>query len=158
MPVEADMMLCEAATTAGNSLSLIGGAWQVRPGAAFGPSAIAVVLRIPRRQAGEHMVRIELCDYDDNVIVVPPPLGPGEVVIEQPVSVGGRTDRSLRTPLVGAFTVTIPPFPLPDGQEFQWRLFVDGKTKAAWTSPFRTLEASELPLTANDPSSRAIVR
>jgi len=150
MPIDADMILCEAATTAGNALSLIGGAWMVRPGPQMGLSAIAIVLRVPRRQAGRHDVRLELLDYDGNVVEVEPPNGPGPIVLEESVAIEGRTDSTLRTPLVAAMAVSIPPFPLPEGQEFQWRLSVDGRTKRHWTIPFRTLEASEFALIATD--------
>lgn len=152
MPIDVDMVLCEAATTAGNALSLIGGAWQVRPGPVMGTSAIAIILRVPRRQAGRHLLRLELLDYDGNVVEIAPPNGPGPMVIEDSVVVEGRTDIALRTPLVAAMAVSIPPFPLPEGQEFQWRLSVDGKTKRHWTTPFRTLEPSELALIASAPS------
>jgi hypothetical protein len=143
MPIEADMMLCESATLAAGSLSMLGAGWQVRPAPAIASSAIALVLRVPRKQAGAHDLRFELLDYDGNLVSVGPPVGPGEMVIEGQITVGGLTDPSLKTPLLGTFAVNLPPFPLEPGREYQWRLHVDGKTRTPWTLPFRTMNSAE---------------
>lgn len=137
-------MLCESATLSGGTLSLLGAGWQVRPAPPITPSAIAVVLKVPRKQAGAHSLRLELLDYDDNLVSIDPPEGPGEMVIEGQIIVGGLKDPSLRTPLLGSFVVNLPPFPLEDGREYQWRLRVDGKTRTPWTLPFRTMSPAEL--------------
>jgi hypothetical protein len=144
MPIEADMMLCEAATLSGGSLSLLGAGWQVRPGPAMTQSAIGVVLRVPRRQAGAHSVRLELLDYDGTLVSIEPPDGPGAMVIDGEVIIGGLKDRSLKTPLLGAFVANLPPFPLEAGREYQWRLHVDRKTRTSWSVPFRTMSPAEL--------------
>jgi hypothetical protein len=144
MPIEADMMLCESATLSGGSLSMLGAGWQVRPAPPLTQSAIALILRIPRKQAGVHDVRLELLDYDGNLVSVEPPGGPGEMVIEGQLIVGGLKDPELKTPLLGAFAVNLPPFPLEAGREYQWRLHVNGKTRMPWTLPFRTMSQAEL--------------
>jgi hypothetical protein len=144
MPIEADMMLCESATLSGGSLSLLGAGWQVRPGLPITQSAVAVILKVPRKQAGAHDLRLELLDYEDNLVSIDPPQGPGEMVIEGQIVVAGIKDPSLKTPLLGAFAVNLPPFPLEAGREYQWRLHVDGKTRTPWTLPFRTMSPAEL--------------
>lgn len=144
MPIEADMMLCEAATLSGGHLSLLGAGWQVRPAPALTSCAIAVVLKVPRKQAGTHDLRLELLDYDGDLVNVAPPNGPGEMVIEAQVTIGGLKDPRLRTPLLSPFAVNLPPFPLEADREYQWRLHVDGKTRPAWTLPFRTMRPAEL--------------
>lgn len=138
------MMLCESVTLSGGSLSLLGAGWQVRPAPAVTSCGIAVMLKVPRKQAGIHDLRLELLDYDGNLISIDPPAGPGEMVIEAQVTVGGLKDPNLRTPLLGAFALNLPPFPLEADREYQWRLHVDGKTHTAWTLPFRTMRPAEI--------------
>ncbi len=101
MPVEADMMLAAAVSRSG-TLSILDAGWQVRAAEAEGPVAIAIVLRFPRRQAGVHDIRLELTDYDGNLVAVDPPDGPGPMVIEDRIAIIGRTDRALRTPLLAS--------------------------------------------------------
>jgi hypothetical protein len=144
MPVEADLMLCEAVTTTGGSLSLLGAGWQVRPAPALSPCGIAVVLRVPRQQAGVHNLRLELLDYDDNLVSIAPPDGPGAMTIDGQIIIGGLKKPELKTPLLGTFAVNLSPFPLEAGREYQWRLHVDGKTRTSWTLPFRTMTPAEL--------------
>jgi hypothetical protein len=144
MPIEANMMLCEAATQSGGGISLLGAGWQVRPAPAMTPCGIAVVLKIPRKQAGIHHLRLELLDYDGNLVKVEPPQGPGDMVIEAQIAVGGLQDPDLKTPLLGTFAVNLLPFPLEADREYQWRLHVDSKTRSAWTLPFRTMRPAEM--------------
>ncbi len=136
-------MMLGLAATSGGDLSLLGGGWQVRPARAVMPAAIAIVVRIPRKQAGTHDIRLELQDMDGAIVDIPPPDGPGPLVIESSVGVSGLKDPKLRTPLLAHYAVNLPPFPLPPGREFQWRLHVDGKTRPAWTLPFRTMRPEE---------------
>lgn len=138
------MMLCESAALSGGSLSLLGAGWQVRPALPMTPCGIAIVLKIPRRQAGIHNLRLELLDYDGNLVSIAPPQGPGEMVIEGQIIVAGLKDPGLKTPLLGTFAVNLPPFPLEDDREYQWRLHVDSKTRSTWTLPFRTMRPAEL--------------
>jgi hypothetical protein len=147
MPIEADMMLGEWATIggAGGGISILGVGWQVRDAEAIAPCAIIVVLKLSRKQPGPHKVRLELQDYGGNLVAIDPPDGPGEMVIEGEVAIQGSEDPNLKTPLLGPFVANLPPFPLEAGKEYQWRLHVDGKTRAAWTLPFRTKGSSELP-------------
>lgn len=137
-------MLCESVTLSGGTLSLLGAGWQVRPAPPISPCGIAVVLKIPRKQAGIHNLRLELLDYDGNLVSIEPPEGPGNMIIEGQLGVDGLKDPKLRTPLLGTFAVNLPPFPLDADREYQWRLHVDGKTSTPWTLPFRTMSPSEL--------------
>jgi hypothetical protein len=144
VPIEATVLLCNAATDAGGAISLLGLGWQVRPPAAVANEAIVVVLRVPRRQEGVVALRLELLRYDDETLVnVAPPEGPGDMTVAAEVTVAGRRDLGLRGPLTATFPVAIPPYPLESGTEFLWRLHVNGKTRPGWSAPFRTMTDEE---------------
>ena len=87
-------------------------------------------------------------------MTVEPPDGPGPMVIESTVVVSGLTDRGLKSPVLGAFAVQLPPFPLEGGMEYEWRLHVDGKTRPGWTLPFRTARPEELMFAQMTASNR----
>jgi hypothetical protein len=143
MPIEADMMLANAAVMQNGALTIVGAGWVVRaPGAeAGGASAIALVIKVPRDQpqGQQHQLRLELLDSDDEIVVVDPPNGPGPMIIESEFApLQGVDDPNITIPLTASIGLNLPPFPLPRGQQYRWRVFVDGETRDAWTLPFRT--------------------
>jgi hypothetical protein len=131
------MMLAGAANASGGTVNMLGAGWQVRPSAPVAPVAVVVMLRIPRRQAGVHKVRLELLDHEGEPVTVSE-ADDGPLVAEEEITVTGLQDRGLRAPLVAGLALNLPPFPLDPGREYQWRLHVDGKTRSSWTLPFRT--------------------
>ena len=109
---------------------MLGAGWQVRPAAATSLVGIGVVVRMGRKRVGKvHAIRLELLDYDGNVVVIGPPDGPGQMVFDGALVIAGLSDPSLKTPLLGGYALNLPPFPLEPGREYQWRLHVDGKTR-----------------------------
>lgn len=131
-------MLAESATIHDGRLSLLGAGWMVRPPEAGAPVGIAVMVSIPRDQAGLHQIRLELLDGKSRLVSIESPNGPGEMVIEGAIFPVGRDDPNLKLPLLAPFVVNLPPFPLDSGTEYAWRLRVDGKTRAGWKVAFRT--------------------
>jgi hypothetical protein len=138
MPIEVDMMLADAANVYDGRLSLLGAGWQVRPPEAAGPSALGVVLRVPRDQAGAHQLRIELVDIDGEPIMLEEDGNAQALAAEVTVTVEGLQDPGLRTPLVATYAFNLAPFPLTPGREYLWRVLVDGLARDEWTVPFRT--------------------
>ena len=134
------MLLAKMAGLQNGSLMVLGAGWMVRPpgAAAAGPAAIALVVRVPRDQIGRHQLRLELLDSDGQIIVIDPPNGPGPMIIEVEFEAGGLENSALTTPLTVPLGINLPPFPLARGSEFQWRAYIDGETREAWTLPFRT--------------------
>lgn len=136
------MMLANAAITQNGALTIIGAGWIVRPPAAAtsGPSAIALMLRLPRDELQEeHQVRLELLDANGQIVVVDPPDGPGPMVIESDVATPQSAQNpAITIPLTVGIGFNLPPFPLPRSAQYRWRLFVDGETRDGWTLPFRT--------------------
>jgi hypothetical protein len=144
MPIEVDMMLGEAATMQGGVLNVLGAGWQIRTPTADAMSAIGLVLKVPRKQLGVHQIRLELLNSEGTIVTVEPPYGPGPMVIDSTIAVGGLTDQGLKSPVLGAFAIQLPPFPLEEGQEYEWKLHVDGRTRPGWSLPFRTARQEEL--------------
>jgi hypothetical protein len=138
MPIELDMMLAQIAGMQDDSLVIFGAGWMVRPPAAMGPTAIACVVRIPRDQPGQHQLRIELLDSEDQIVVIDPPEGPGPMILETEFAAGGLDRPDLTVPFSAPVAFNVPPFPLARGREYRWRAYVDGETRESWTLPFRT--------------------
>jgi hypothetical protein len=141
MPIEADMMLAQVAGVQNGLLTVIGAGWVVRgPTAqAGGPAALALTIRVPRDQIGvQHQLRLELLDSDDEIVVIPPPDGPGPMIIESEFGAQGVESPDVTIPITVAMGVNLPPFPLARGSEYRWRAYIDGETRDSWTLPFRT--------------------
>ncbi len=134
------MMLARMAGLQNGTLMVLGAGWIVRPPAAqaAGPAAIAVVVRVSRDQLGQHQLRLELLDSEDQIVVIDPPEGPGPMIVEVEFEAGGLEGANLTTPLTVPLGVNLPPFPLARGSEYRWRAYVDGETRDSWTLPFRT--------------------
>jgi hypothetical protein len=141
VPIELDMMLADSATISDGGLNIVGAGWIVRPPSVVaGPSAIAIVARIPRDELRPHQIRIELLDRDDQIVVVNPPDGPGPMVfdVDLRMAPGGTASGNFTVPVTVAAAFNLPPFPLPKASEFRWRVFLDGETREPWVLPFRT--------------------
>jgi hypothetical protein len=144
VPIEVDLILASAATPdQSGGVSVLGGGWQVRPSIALTTAAIVVILRVPRKQQGTHLLTIQLYDYDDNPISVPSPQGPGLMRFEAAIEVAGLHDPALKTPLLAPYAINLPGFPVEPGKEFQWRVHVNGKTRPHWFLPFRSMTTEE---------------
>jgi hypothetical protein len=134
------MMLASAVASQNGALVIFGAGWMVRPpnAQAAGPSAVACVVRVPRDQAGEHQLRLELLDSDDEIVVINPPDGPGPMIFEAQFPTGGLDRPDITVPVTAPVAFNLPPFPLARGSQFRWRAFVDGETRESWSLPFRT--------------------
>lgn len=139
MPISVAMMLARFASTEGDGLSLVGGGWIVRDPEPAGTAAIGINIYVPRSEAGiERQVRLELLDDSGKRVSVARDGGHEELVVETTILPDGLRDRSIKTPLVTHLAVSLPPFPLEPGRDFQWRLYLDDETRGDWMLPFRT--------------------
>lgn len=134
------MMLASAVASQNGALVIFGAGWMVRPpGAqAGGPVAIACVVRVPRDRDGQHQLRLELLDSDDEIVVIDPPDGPGPMIFEAEFPTGGLERPDITVPVTAPIAFNLPPFPLARGSQYRWRAYVDGETRESWTLPFRT--------------------
>ena len=132
MPIEADILLAQGAYDSGGGVSALAVGWQIRPPEP-GPWALVLVLRFPRDQIGtEHQLRVTL----ETEGGAPVEIDGEQVAVQNAVSVEGRAD--LDSPIVHSLGLSLLPLPLPPGQEFRFRLWVDGETRDHWIAHFRT--------------------
>lgn len=134
------MLLADAVVLQPNGvLTIIGAGWMVRPpGVQAGTSAVAVFITVPRDELGDHQIRLELLDSEDEIVVVEPPEGPGPLVFERDFRAQGLDDPRVTIPVTVSLGINCPPFALPRSSEYRWRVYVDGVTHESWSLPFRT--------------------
>jgi hypothetical protein len=102
--------------------------------------AVAVLIFVPRDERGHHEWRLRLTYADGSPVRLDPPIDgiPEDFVYTGSDNVQGLDDPSLTIPLTTGMLAVLPPFPLPAGREFAWRLTIDGEEREEWTSWFRT--------------------
>jgi hypothetical protein len=141
MPWHVTLLLADAAQAVDNKLYILGGGWSIR-GPEPTPSALAVHLKVPWEEANErHQLRVELLDGEGKPVVL------GEESEDQPLAfdgdfeVGRRPELALGTPIDLSFALNLAPFPLVPGQQYEWRLSIDGHHEADWRVAFNTRPA-----------------
>jgi hypothetical protein len=143
MPIQAQMMLGLVGgiqDAADERVGLmIGLGWTVRdPSAA--PMAVSVIVYVPRTEMGHHTWRLQMTYADGEPFSLSEQVEgvPDDLTYEGDAEVIGLDDPSLTTALTMGVLIGLPPFPLPEGREYLWRLTVDGETRDEWVLPFRT--------------------
>lgn len=120
--------------------ALLGPGWTVRSPDPE-PMALQALIYIPRERRGSTVSwRLQLlyADGEPVSLVAPVPGVPSDFAFEGNETVAGLDDSSLTTPLTLGPIISLPPFRLPKGREYFWRLWVDAETRDEWTAPFRT--------------------
>ena len=150
MPIQAHMTLGLAVGLqddgAGTLMpALVGIGWTVREPTPE-PMAVSAIIYVPRNEAGPHNWRLELTYVGGEPVTLDAavPGVPENFVYESTEDMVGLDDPALTTPLTMGFAVGLPPFPLPEGREYLWRLTVDGETRDEWVLPFRTTPPAPL--------------
>jgi hypothetical protein len=139
--MKATALLADYAVVADGKLTVVGGGWsQTGPDPA--PFGIALLIQVPWDQANTvHSFSVELLDADGAPVVVESEEG------DQPVAFGGEFEVGRPpgikpgTPLDFPVAVNSTPMPLEPGR-YEWRLTIDGASRADWTLPF-TVRAEE---------------
>ena len=136
------MLLADYAVVSDGKLTIVGGGWsQTGPDpAAFG---IGLLIQVPWDQANTpHTFAVELLDADGNPVSFET-----DDADEQPVAFGGDFEvgrpPGLKpgTPLDFPVAVNSTPLPLEPGR-YEWRLTIDGESRADWSLAF-TVRSSE---------------
>jgi hypothetical protein len=133
MPIEADILLAQAAQGVNGSVSALGLGWQVRPPGPI-PWAVVVILRASRDLIGisqTFTVKLEKDGSGTDELE-------NEVEFEIEFTPEGLTGDALSSPVVRGFSFNLPPIPLEPGTEFCFRLWVGQETRDHWAAPFRT--------------------
>ncbi len=143
MPIQAQMALGLVGgiqEAAGTQVPLIIGlGWTVRDPTPA-PMTVGVIIYVPRDAMGHHAWQLQMTytDGEPVALVVPVEGVPDDLTFEGENDVMGLDDPTLTTPLTMGVVIGLPPFPLPEGREYLWRLTVDGETRDEWVLPFRT--------------------
>jgi len=141
--VKATLLLADYAVVSDGKLTIVGGGWsQTGPDASsFG---IALLIQVPWDQANTvHSFSVELLDADGAAVVVEGDDGEQAVAFGGEFEVGRPPGIKPGTPLDFPVAVNSTPLPLEAGR-YEWRLTIDGASRADWTLPFtvRSEEAS----------------
>ncbi|HZI90633.1 MAG TPA: hypothetical protein VFD31_03275 [Thermoleophilaceae bacterium] len=132
------LLLADFAQVADGKLTVVGGGWNIT-GPQPSPSALAVIFEVPWDQTNRrHQFKLELMDADGGkVMAESPDSGPVPVCIEGEFEVGRppgiKPGSSMNFPLA----LNLPPQPIRPGQQYEWRLAVNGETDDDWRLGFR---------------------
>jgi hypothetical protein len=133
--VKVTLLLADYAVVSDGKLTIVGGGWsQTGPEpASFG---IALLIQVPWDQANTvHAFSVELLDADGAAVVVDGDEGEEAVAFGGEFEVGRPPGIKPGTPLDFPVAVNSTPLPLERGR-YEWRLTIDGDSRADWTLPF----------------------
>lgn len=136
-PVEATIILCDAAEAVNGKLFILGGGWSVT-GPDPSPSALAVKIDVPWTDANRPIpVEVSLLDADGTAVRVPDRLGnPQPVAVRLDIEVGRPPGLPPGMPLDATVAFGVPGLALARGQRYVWRLTIDGESKPHWQVGF----------------------
>lgn len=131
-PVEAQIILCDAAVAdPSGKIHMLGAGWSVTS-SPTAPSAVAVLLKIPWDRANVQIpLELVLLDSDGRPAEVPSDAGPAQVRHAGQVEVGRPAGLAHGSMIDAAFALSIPPLPILAGR-YQWRLDVGGTVESAF--------------------------
>ena len=132
------MLLADHAVVAEGKLYVNGGGWSIRP-AAPTPMYLALKFDVPWDLAG-HPIELELrlVDEDGRLVAQRTPNGDQPVLLSARLEVQRPPELTPGAPIDAAMAIGVPPFGLPGGRRFSWRLAVDGHQREDWVIEFAT--------------------
>ena len=83
-------------------------------------------------------IELRLLDEDGRQVVQPAPAGDQAVLVAATLQVQRPAGLPAGAPIDAALAVGVPPFGLPHGRRFSWRLTVDGVGRSDWVVEFAT--------------------
>ncbi|MDH3704849.1 MAG: hypothetical protein OES57_02215 [Acidimicrobiia bacterium] len=131
-PVDAMVMLCDAAQVVDSKLYILGGGIHA-VGPRPQPLSVAIRIEVPWDRANiSHHWRLDLLDQDGHQ--VPSPENPVHVAgrFEAGRPAGARPGHPLGVPLAINFAT----LPLEPGQSYTWQLSIDEQTRLDWRTSF----------------------
>lgn len=124
-PVEAQLLLCDAAVAdPSGKLHMLGVGW-TNVGVPMGPHAVAILFKIPWDRANQKIkFKLTLRNSDGQPLQFPGPDGSVQTLSnEGEVEVGRPPGITHGSPLTAAMSVSVPPLPLGPGR-YEWLLEV----------------------------------
>lgn len=130
-PVEAKLILCDAAQADPlGKLHMLGAGWAVT-GSPTAPQAVAVMLKVPWDRTNQKIhVVLRLLDGDGKDVHIAAPDGTEQTLrIESEIEVGRPPGVAHGSHIPAAFAVNIPSLPLPPGR-YVWDLVAAETTES----------------------------
>jgi hypothetical protein len=132
------MLLADHAVVAEGKLYVNGGGWSIRPA---GPTQMFLALKfdVPWDLAGRPIeVELRLVDEDGHLVAQRTPQGDQPVLVNARLEVQRPPGLTPGAPIDAAMAIGVPPFGLPPGRRYSWRLSVDGHQREDWVIEFAT--------------------
>ncbi|MFY1689022.1 DUF6941 family protein [Plantactinospora sp. WMMB782] len=132
-PVEAQLILCDAAQAESGKVHMLGAGWSVTS-SPTAPHAVAVLIKIPWDRANQRLpLKLQLLDSDGRPVKVPTADGEASIATEAGVEVGRPPGLAPGTMLDASFAFNVPSLPLAPGR-YEWRMtFAEQEYVAAFT-------------------------
>ena len=132
------MLLADHAVVAEGKLYVNGGGWSIRP-AGPTPMFLALKFDVPWDLAGRPIeVELRLVDEDGHLVAQRTPQGDQPVLVNARLEVQRPPGLTPGAPIDAAMAIGVPPFGLPAGRRYSWRLSVDGHQREDWVIEFAT--------------------
>jgi hypothetical protein len=130
-PVEAQLILCDAAVAdPGGKVHMLGAGWSVT-GTPTAPQAVAVLIKIPWDRANEKLpMTLRLVDGDGQPVVLDAGQGGQAIGSSGEIEVGRPPRLAPGSPIDASFVLNVQPMPLPPGR-YEWRLDLGTQTFGA---------------------------
>jgi len=140
--MRASLMLADHAQVVDGKFFIIGGGWSIT-GPQPQPFAVVVDIKVPWHGIGEnHKFRLELLDGDGQPVEVETPDGTQPLMGEGDFSVAPIPGVKAGSELTFPFAANFAPQPaITPGGLYEWRLWIDGKTRDEWRVTFSTRPA-----------------
>ena len=132
------MLLADHAVVAEGQLYVNGGGWSIRP-AGPTPMFLALKFDVPWDLAGRPIeVELRLVDEDGHLVAQRTPQGDQPVLVNARLEVQRPPGLTPGAPIDAAMAIGVPPFGLPPGRRYSWRLSGDGHQREDWVIEFAT--------------------
>lgn len=120
-PIEAVLILADAAQAAGGKVHMLGAGWSITS-SPTAPSAVVGLIKVPWDLANQKIaMSVHLVNEDGRSVRIPGPNGEEEVQFTADLEVGRPPGLKHGTPIDASFVVNIGPLPLAPGR-YTWQL------------------------------------
>lgn len=126
-PIEAQLLLADAAQVDGTGkVHLLGAGWTVT-GTPTAPQAVVAFIKIPWDRTNRPLdLRLQLLSEDGRPVMLTAPLGEQPVLAESTLEVGRPAGLPAGSQIAVPFSLSLPSMPLTPGR-YEWRLEVAGE-------------------------------
>jgi hypothetical protein len=120
-PVEAQLILCDAAQAESGKIHMLGAGWSIT-GSPTAPHAVAVLIKIPWDRANQPLsLVLQLLDSDGRSVTLETTDGQIPVRSEAKIEVGRPPGIAHGSMLDASFALNVPSLPLAAGR-YEWRV------------------------------------